>query len=432
MVLRKFIHIAPFAALLAAPSAAAGQSPMKLVVSLADQTMDVYDGDRFVERFPVSTGKAGHETPTGVFSILEKRRMHHSNIYSGAPMPFMQRLTWSGIALHAGRLPGYPASHGCIRLPDRVAANLFNRTRPGAHVIVARTRLSPVAVAHAALPQPLARVAAAPVQPVRVASLGAAAETANDAQEPAVLTESVAPEASESAPVPVAAPAPDAPAQQEEPVIAVEPPVEAAPAVAASAPETYSDAPVRVLLTRRSGRELLRDVQGVLAELGYDVGDADGFMGPRTGAAIGAFQASRNLPQTRAMSDDLVAQLYEAAGKGPAPTGHLYVRQDFKPVFDMPVVIADAKTPLGTHVLTAIEVDRGAQTARWTSMELERAAGPAAADAFSRFALPDETRQRLGRMLTQGSSIVITDRGFGDDTAPKGGTDFIVVTSRRM
>ncbi|MBX9759341.1 MAG: L,D-transpeptidase family protein, partial [Beijerinckiaceae bacterium] len=296
-------------------AAPAEQGPMKIVVSIADQTMDVYVGERFIERLPVSTGMAGHSTPTGVFSILEKRRFHNSNIYSGAPMPFMQRLTWSGIALHAGRLPGYPASHGCIRIAERDAASLFQRTRAGAHVIVAPTRLTPLRITHEALPNPASRTAAAPSP--RLASLAVGdTQTASDAPPPSPAPEKAAPE------------------------------------------EVFSEAPVRVLLTRRSGRERLRDVQNTLRELGYYDAEADGYMGPRTGAAIGAFQAAQGLPQTRAMSDELVARVYAAAGKGPAPTGHLYVRQDFKPVFDMPVVIADTQAPLGTHVFTAVEVDR--------------------------------------------------------------------------
>ncbi len=88
-------------------------------------------------------------------------------------------------------------------------------------------------------------------------------------------------------------------------------------------------------------------MQAILRELGHYEGEPDGYMGPLTGAAIGAFQASQGLPQTRAMSEDLVVRLYAVAGKGPVPAGHLYVRQDFKPVFDLPVVIADAQTPTG-------------------------------------------------------------------------------------
>ena len=87
-----------------------------IVVSIPKQRISVYGAGGFTAQSAVSTGTAGFPTPTGVFSVIQKNRYHRSNIYSGAPMPFMQRITWSGVAMHAGVLPGYPASHGCIRL----------------------------------------------------------------------------------------------------------------------------------------------------------------------------------------------------------------------------------------------------------------------------------------------------------------------------
>src|ERR1700683_2640650 len=97
--------------------AAKPQGPLILSVSIHRQKRSIYDANGFYAETPISTGMPGHPTPMGVFSVLEKEKMHHSNIYSGAPMPFMQRITWSGVAIHAGVLPGYPASHGCIRMP---------------------------------------------------------------------------------------------------------------------------------------------------------------------------------------------------------------------------------------------------------------------------------------------------------------------------
>ncbi len=129
--------------------------PMVLVVSLKQQKLDVYRGTTLVTTSQVSTGMPGHATKAGVFSILEKQRFHHSNIYSGAPMPFMNRITWSGTALHAGVVPGYPASHGCIRLPFSFAPKLFKITTVGDNVIVARDRPVPQLIEHPALFQPL-------------------------------------------------------------------------------------------------------------------------------------------------------------------------------------------------------------------------------------------------------------------------------------
>ena len=128
---------------------------MVLVVSLKQQKLDVYRGTSLVTTSQVSTGMPGHATKAGVFSILEKQKFHHSNIYSGAPMPFMNRITWSGTALHAGVVPGYPASHGCIRLPFSFAPKLFQITTVGDNVIVARDRPVPHVIDHPALFQPL-------------------------------------------------------------------------------------------------------------------------------------------------------------------------------------------------------------------------------------------------------------------------------------
>jgi hypothetical protein len=117
--------------------------PIYMVISIDRQMVHVYAGDRLIGAASVSTGMKGHRTPTGEYPILQKRQWHRSNLYSNAPMPFMQRLTWDGIALHAGHNPGYPASHGCIRLPHAFARRLFEITQLGTLVSVTADRLSP-------------------------------------------------------------------------------------------------------------------------------------------------------------------------------------------------------------------------------------------------------------------------------------------------
>jgi len=121
--------------------------PLVLNVSLSRQRLRVYDATGLISESPVSSGRVGYSTPTGVFTVVQKSRMHHSNIYSGAPMPNMQRITWSGIALHAGDLPGYPASHGCIRLPSGYAKKLYGMTTMGTRVIVSRDPVVPTSIA---------------------------------------------------------------------------------------------------------------------------------------------------------------------------------------------------------------------------------------------------------------------------------------------
>ena len=129
--------------------------PLFLVVSTGSQKVDIYRGTQLVTSSQVSTGMAAHPTFLGAFSILEKQRWHHSNIYSGAPMPWMNRITWSGTALHAGVVPGYPASHGCIRLPYSFAPKLFDITSVGDNVVISRDRPAPVLIEHPNLFQPL-------------------------------------------------------------------------------------------------------------------------------------------------------------------------------------------------------------------------------------------------------------------------------------
>ena len=128
-----------------------------VVVSIDDQLAYVYRNGVRIGTTTVSTGRPGYSTPTGVFQILQKKKMHHSNLYDDAPMPFMQRLTWDGVALHAGRIPGRPASHGCVRLPHAFAEKLFGVTYHGGTVVVTDAA-SPSTLDLAALPADMAKL----------------------------------------------------------------------------------------------------------------------------------------------------------------------------------------------------------------------------------------------------------------------------------
>jgi lipoprotein-anchoring transpeptidase ErfK/SrfK len=123
-----------------APRPSSSGEGVTVVVSLPQQKAYVFDGGDLVATSPVSTGKKGYETPVGTFRILQKKVHHRSNRYSNAPMPYMQRLTWQGVALHAGALPGYPASHGCIRLPRSFAKKLYGLTDYSTSVTITRER----------------------------------------------------------------------------------------------------------------------------------------------------------------------------------------------------------------------------------------------------------------------------------------------------
>lgn len=177
------------------------RSGVLIVISKASQRMYVFKDGAPWGTSPISTGRRGHATPAGVFPILQKETFHRSNIYSNAPMPFMQRLTWSGIAIHAGHLPGYPASHGCVRLPRAFAQSLYALTRPSRTTVVitnAAVRSDRAAVTLAlntSMPRPVPTLAAVPpspkieilpLNPVQPAGLGqtiqlTAAATASEA-----------------------------------------------------------------------------------------------------------------------------------------------------------------------------------------------------------------------------------------------------------
>src|SRR6266446_1299584 len=162
----------------------AAGAPIMAIVSLRSQRVTVYDAKGWVLRAPISSGQKGRETPAGIFSVIEKQAEHYSNLYDDAYMPHMQRITWSGIALHGGPLPGHPASHGCVRMPYDFARRLFGMSKLGMRVIVAPGDVAPVEIVHPALfpTQPRAGTVAA----ARAAEAGEAARKADQARLAAV------------------------------------------------------------------------------------------------------------------------------------------------------------------------------------------------------------------------------------------------------
>lgn len=376
------------------------KDPVQIVISLPDQKATVYQGEKVLVTSRVSSGKKGYSTPTGVFSILQKNRFHRSNIYSRAPMPFMQRLTWSGIALHASNsVPNYPASHGCVRLPSPFAGQLFRFTEMGAHVVIAKSMVAPVGIEHDKLFQP-----ASPAPK----DFDVVETERNLARAGVKLRKEVKP----------------------------------------------STSPIRILVTRRTGRERLMDIQRLLNELQFNAGDVDGWMGPDTASAIKRFQATYGMTVDGFASDRLLAEMHRVAGKPEPRNGHIYARQDFRQLFDAPIDIDGPDRPLGAHLFTAMHFDRGAEQTRWLSVTLNkqteqprreammRQDGTAsdqpdlqpipipastAAQALDRIEIPDSIRQRISELLTPGSSLAISDDGLSIETFPKG-TDFVVLT----
>lgn len=404
-----------------APAEADAKPPMTLVISLSKQKMNIYRGTDLLQTSRVSTGKPGYATPTGIFSILQKKKWHRSNIYSAAPMPFMQRLTWSGIALHAGYVPNRPASHGCIRLPRDFATKLFRKSDVGAHVVIVKEDAAPEPVSHPALFQPLM-----PASPAPSTSHQVSADRTEDGLRPSVYPV--------DAPVMLAnADATDTGIARSD-ASAVTPRTDSGPQDVL--PEDanwfgqearWSDFPLRILITRRTGRERLKDVQRLLTELRYTPGEIDGYMGPDTANAVRAFQENHNLPANGIVSEEFVNALYSAAGRGEVIDGHIYVRQYFRRVFDAPMPLRGGDKPLGDHLFTAKHFDAETGHVQWMVLSPGSNGTSAAAEALDRVDVPDNVRQLIAAMLTPGSSLIVSDRGLSKETHPKG-TDFVVLT----
>ena len=597
--------------------------PMVLVVSLRQQKLDVYRGMTLVTSSSVSTGMPGHATKAGVFSILEKQRFHHSNIYSGAPMPWMNRITWSGTAFHAGVVPGYPASHGCIRLPFSFAPKLFKITTVGDNVVVARDRPVPQLIEHPALFQPLPP----PPAPALVNQQPPQRQSMNEVlplpaphkPHPGVLaradvsgtttdvpssigveaTQSVGPSLSADQPAPVedthshafdpfagqpgkpsrrhhatrwttrrtalrrsrvsparlrrrrrmrplpqfrskprrrsppcrsklprprqkprflrlcrsrsrsspprrrlsplpsrqsrksprrprrsrrrllrlthprprrllqhACPhscsrddaracsrsggagrggcdprlAPRAPGRagrgddaESMAIASVE--ADAIPSISASklgagtkaaavqAAEPRSTAPLRILVTRRTNSDRIIGVQTILASMGYlEAQNFDGTLGKATAGAIKDFQRNNGMAETGTFNEELVKKVYEVAGKGEPPVGHLFVRQEFGRMFDGPVTFKDPETPLGTHIFTALKFAPGDTKTQWMTISVQGDDGTAVLD---RIEIPADLRQKISERLTPGSSLIVGDTAINTATLTKG-SDFLV------
>ena len=362
----------------------AKEPPLHMLVSLDEQNIKVYRGLDLIETSPISSGKRGHSTPTGVFSILEKRRKHFSNLYDNAPMPFMQRLTWSGIALHVGRLPGYPASHGCIRLPRPFAKSLYSMTNRGMHVVVTRGQAAPVAVRHDVLPQPF-------VPETAVASLSGQTIEADPA-----LRGAIQPAAFQAA-LPVT--------QPENP---------------------HFDLPLRMIITPQKVPNPMKVMQRLLNRMGFDAGPVDGVVGRKTRAAIRLYQEGAELPVTGTVTDALIARIQADAGYVKPRNAILRVRRKMRDIYSAQVTVKDIEQEIGTHVFTALDFEQGDSFVDWMAVSAEGGRGGLSIDLLDRVEIPEKAAGELSKMLTPGTSLTITDRSFKRNTGL--GTDFVVVT----
>ncbi|MEP0018802.1 L,D-transpeptidase [Roseibium sp.] len=362
----------------------ATESPLHMLISLNEQQIKVFRGTDLIETSPISSGMRGHSTPTGVFSILEKRRKHFSNLYNNAPMPFMQRLTWSGIALHVGKLPGRPASHGCIRLPRDFAKSLYGMTDRGMHVVITRDGTAPVGVRHAVLPQPYA-------PETEVASLSRETIAADAALRGAIH---------------------EAALQSNVPNVLLDNP--------------HFDQPLRMIITPQQAPNRVKVQQRLLNQMGFNAGPVDGVAGRKTRAAISLYQEGADLPVTGRMTDALEARIHADAGYEEPQNAVLRIRRKFRDIYSAPVTINDMHRDIGTHVFTALDFQQGDNAVDWIAVSAEGERGGAPADVLDRIEMPEAVALEVSRMLTPGTSLTVTDRSFKRNTGL--GTDFVVIT----
>ena len=325
--------------------------PVIAIVSLRSQRITVYDAKGWIVRAPVSSGQKGRETPAGIFSIIQKNAEHYSNLYDDAYMPHMQRITWSGIALHGGVLPGRPASHGCVRMPYEFAAELFDATRVGMRVIIAPHDVTPVEIAHPSLPS--AKTATGEMAAARAAEAEEAARKADRARLAAVIASRNA--AKSMTAVRVA----ENLKQRAE--------AELASAEVALGSAISSEAKARAEETKTKTVARIAELEARWAAAKAELQPKLDTVASTREAAVAA-EAVRvpAVEAARAAARELDPISVFISRK----TQRLYVRRAFEPVMESPVTIVDADRPIGTHVFTAME--RNSETdMHWSVVTLE-------------------------------------------------------------
>jgi hypothetical protein len=399
---------------------AAGE-PIMAIVSIKTQQVTFYDADGWILRAPVSTGINERETPAGVFAVLEKQKDHHSTMYDDAWMPNMQRITWNGIALHGGPLPGYAASHGCIRMPYGFAEKLYEKTRIGMRVIISPTDAAPTEISHPTLLRPNAEaVAAAPVRAETLArQADEAASAADEAKKAAART------ARETKSL--------AASLGKLKSLKAHADTDAASADRAVAAAKTDEAKARAEERRQKAATRAADAG---ARLEVATADAQAKRDAEAAAKDALKAAEAKKAASAKAANDAKLALEPVSIFISRATQKLYVRRnthkrwpDGGEVFDSsieaPVTIRDPGKPIGTHVFTAMA--RAGTGLRWSAVTID--SGDGAKRALDRVTIPKDLLDRIAPTASPRSSIVISDEPLSKETNYR--TEFVAVLSNQ-
>ncbi|MBR1121549.1 L,D-transpeptidase [Bradyrhizobium lablabi] len=395
--------------------------PIMAIVSIKSQQVIFYDAEGWIFRAPVSTGTTGRETPAGVFALVEKNKDHRSNMYDDAEMPNMQRITWNGIALHGGSLPGYAASHGCVRMPYGFAEKMFDKTRIGMRVIISPHDAAPVDITHPALFMPKAEaIAAAPAR----------AETATREAEEAAKA---AAEAKKTA----ATAARDA-ASMTAALRKLETLKTRADAELAFTDKALANAKTDQARAQAEDRKQKAALKAAEAATQLEAARADAKSRPDPAAAKEAAKvADKKKADTARATTDARLALEPVSIYISRATQKLYVRRNtHKPapdgggeVFDtsieVPITIRDPGRKIGTHIFTAMaKSDAGL---RWSAVTIDDADD--AKNALDRITIPQDVLDRVAPTALPRSSIIISDEALSKETNYR--TEFVAVLSNQ-
>lgn len=433
------------------------EGPILAVVSLSSQRINVYGRRGHLAQSAVSSGKPGHRTPTGIFSVIQKNRYHESNIYSGAPMPWMQRLTWSGIALHGGVVPRHPASHGCIRMTHEFAARMWDLTRVGARVVVSPYDVEAISFSHPALPvpamteKPADTVADGQMGPPALEVAAASSATVTGARlDSGVLTTNLEGPQRRARAARTAAVATARAAEA-----ALKPAQAAARKVllAAAAARTELKRAQRVhdvaeaRLAALAKRKAVKPEAEEAARNAIDLAQArlTEATDKEAHAAEAATTAAQTAKDAQLERDTAAAQLQATASAlDPvsvfisAKEGRIFLRQGFAPSMDAPVAIRDTGERLGTHVFQAMSTSEDGSSVQWLAVTVPDAGAEGrtaamrdrqlekAREALDRIEIPPAIRAEIANRLWAGASLIVSDHGLNHETGR--GTDFVVLT----